>query len=174
MLQEKEIKLFPISEKDTEFVIMLRNKINISDNFFTNPPLYDFEHVAWLKNIDKNDIYLIIEYNNKKIGLINISKVDYLNEKAEFGIVIDENYQGKGIAYKSSKLLINYVFDNLKINKIYLNVFSDNENAIKLYKKLGFEQEAFLREEIFKNGKFKNVIRMALFKSKWINNENNI
>ena len=62
----------------------------------------------------------------------------------------------------------------MKINKIYLNVFSDNENAIKLYKKLGFEQEAFLREEIFKNGKFKNVIRMALFKSKWINNENNI
>jgi diamine N-acetyltransferase len=172
MLEKKQIELIPISEKDTEYILKLRNTLEISKYFFSQLPVYDFEHKLWLYDLDKV-LDFIIFYNSKKVGRIYIYNIDFLNEKGEFGIVLEKNYSGKGIAFKASKLLLNYVFKNLKINKINLEVLSDNTKAINLYKKIGFKQEGYFKEEIYKNGEFKDVIRMAYHKSEW-KNENSI
>ncbi|MDN5341370.1 MAG: diamine N-acetyltransferase [Oceanotoga sp.] len=173
MLKNKEIELIPISKEDTEYIINIRNTKKINENLFSNPPIYDFEHIKWLNQMNKNDIHLIIKNKDEKVGIINITKIDYLNEKCEYGIALEPQYSGKGIAYKASKLLLNYVFSNLKIRKVYLELFSDNIRAKSLYEKIGFKQEGFFKEEIFKNGKFRDVIRMACYKSEW-KNENSI
>jgi diamine N-acetyltransferase len=169
MLKDKDIELIPISKEDTEYIIRLRNKKEVNKKFFSNPPTYDFEHNNWLNKIDKDDIHLIIKEKNEKVGIINITKIDYLNEKCEYGIALDPEHSGKGIAYKASNLLLDYVFSNLKIRKIYLELFSDNIRAKLLYEKIGFKQEGYFKEEIFKNGYFKDVIRMAYHKSEWEN-----
>ena len=173
MLKNKDIELIPISKEDTEYIIKLRNDLKIANNFFSDPPVYDFKHKKWLYDLDKV-LDFIIYYDSKKVGRIYIYNIDFLNEKGEFGIIVEKSYSGQGIAYKASQLLFNYVFTNLKINKIYLLVFSENERAIKLYEKLGFEQEGYFKKEVFKNGRFQNVIRMALFRDEWLKNENNI
>lgn len=175
MLQAGEIKLIPMGLKDAEFIVNLRNKEEVFNYSFSNIPLYDFGHNRWLNEINTtNNIFFIIEHKEKKIGYINITNIDYLNEKGEYAIALDPQETGKGIAYKASQLLFNYVFTNLKINKIYLLVFSENERAKKLYEKLGFEQEGYFKKEVFKNGRFQNVIRMALFRDEWLKNEDNI
>lgn len=173
MLEKEHLKLIPISEKDTEYLLELRNNLDISRYFFSQLPVYDFKHKKWLYDLDKV-LDFIIYYNSKKVGRIYIYNIDFLNERGEFGIIVEKSYSGQGIAYKASQLLFNYVFTNLKINKIYLLVFSENERAKKLYEKLGFEQEGYFKKEVFKNGKFQNVIRMALFRDEWLKNENNI
>jgi len=173
MLEKEHVKLIPISEKDTEYLLELRNNLEISKYFFSQLPIYDFKHEKWLYDLDKV-LDFIIYYDSKKVGRIYIYNIDFLNEKGEFGIIVEKSYSGQGIAYKASQLLFNYVFTNLKINKIYLLVFSENERAIKLYEKLGFEQEGYFKKEVFKNGRFQNVIRMALFRDEWLKNENNI
>ncbi len=172
MLKGKDIELIPISEKDTEYIIKLRNDLKIANNFFSDPPVYDFKHKKWINNLE-NAIDMIIYYNSEKVGRIYIYNIDYKNEKCEYGIALDPEYSGKGIAYKASKLLLDYVFSNLKIRKVYLELFSDNLRAKSLYEKIGFKQEGFFKEEIFKNGKFRDVIRMACYKSEW-ENENSI
>lgn len=175
MLQAGEIKLIPMGLKDAEFIVNLRNKKEVFNYSFSNIPLYDFGHNRWLNEINTtNNIFFIIERKEKKIGYINITNIDYLNEKGEYAIALDPQETGQGIAYKASQLLFNYVFTNLKISKIYLLVFSENERAKKLYEKLGFEQEGYFKKEVFKNGNFHNVIRMALFRDEWLKNENNI
>jgi diamine N-acetyltransferase len=173
MLKKDAMELIPLSSKDTEYIINIRNESEVNQNFFSDPPTYDFEHEKWLNQMNKNDIYLIIKEKDEKAGIINITRIDYLNEKCEYGIALDPKYSGKGIAFKASKLLLNYVFKNLKINKINLEVLSDNTKAINLYKKIGFKQEGYFKEEIYKNGEFKDVIRMAYHKSEW-KNENSI
>ena len=116
---------------------------------------------------------MIIYYNNQRSGRISIYNIDYKNQKSEYGIFINNEYQGKGIASRASKLLISYVFSNLNLRKIYVHVFSNNLPAIKLYKKLGFEEEGVLKEETFKNGEYKNVIRMAIFRRNWLKTDEN-
>jgi RimJ/RimL family protein N-acetyltransferase len=170
----ENIILKPISEKDTEFIIESRNEKDIYLTSFSNFPFYDFQHKKWLNNAS-NTLDYIIYYNNEKSGRINISNIDFQNQKGEYGIFITKKYRGLGIAFKASKALIGFTFSNLNINKIYLKVFSDNIKAIKLYEKLGFEKEGILKKEIYKNGEFKDVVIMAIFKEKWEKeNENNI
>jgi diamine N-acetyltransferase len=164
MLVDGEITLRPISKVDTEFIVDSRNSLNIFDNLCSDLPTYDFKHEQWLNNFDYA-IDMIIHYNKQRCGRVTIYNIDYRNQKAEYGIFVNQEYQGRDIAYRASKILINYVFSNLNIRKIYLHVFSTNVPAIKLYKKLGFVEEGILKEEIYKNGKYRDLIRMAIFKS---------
>jgi RimJ/RimL family protein N-acetyltransferase len=70
-------------------------------------------------------------------------------------------------------LIIEYVFKNLPIQKIYLHTLKDNEKAFKFFKKLGFEIEGILRNEVFKDGKFRDVLIMSIFKENWMKYEKN-
>ena len=51
----------------------------------------------------------------------------------------------------------------INLRKIYLIVFSNNERAISLYKKLGFKEESRLCRHVYKNGKYLDVINMAIY-----------
>ena len=109
--------------------------------------------------------------DQKKIGTIGLSSIDPRNQKAEFGILIGElTERGKGFAEEASAALLNYAFSELNLHKIKLSVFSDNARAIKLYNKLGFRPEGILRQEIFKNAVFKDVMIMAILKEEWLSN----
>ena len=58
----------------------------------------------------------------------------------EFGIIIgDKKYWGKGIGFEATKLILDYCFNKLKLNKVTLTTSEFNKRAIKLYKKLGFK-----------------------------------
>ncbi len=168
MLSDHELTLRPISQKDTDFVLGMRNDLEIAQNFFSDPPIYDFSHQAWLMKNDNANIDLIIEFSNQLVGRIVISNIDYKHQKAEYGIMILQNSRKKGIAYEASVMLLRYIFQNLPIQKIYLHVFADNEKALELYKSLKFSQEGLFRKEYFKNGQWKDVIKMATFREDWI------
>jgi diamine N-acetyltransferase len=169
VLNNERILLVPISKDDTNFVLSLRNNLTVAKNFFSDPPMYDYEHNSWLNSRDNNDLDFIIYENEKKvrIGRISIRNIDFKNQKGEYGIVLNPDFTGKGFAYDASVILINYVFDNLPINKLYLEVFESNLKAIKLYEKLGFEKEGLFIEEYFKCGNFQNTYRMGLLRGKW-------
>jgi diamine N-acetyltransferase len=114
------------------------------------------------------DYLRIRKENDKKIGTIGLSNIDYRNQKAEYGVLIGElDEQGKGYAKEASDILIDYGFYELNLQKIYLKVFHDNKAAIRLYKKLQFKEEGLLRKEIYKNGLFKDVLVMSILREEW-------
>lgn len=48
------------------------------------------------------------------------------------------------------------------MHRIYLTVLENNKNAYNLYKKIGFKEDGVLRDAIFKNGKYCNLIMMSI------------
>jgi len=65
-------------------------------------------------------------------------------------------------------VLIDFIFNQMNINKIKLDVYSFNERAIKSYKKSGFIIEGVLRDEIYRDGKYYDKIVMGLLKKDYI------
>jgi RimJ/RimL family protein N-acetyltransferase len=49
------------------------------------------------------------------------------------------------------------------MHKVYLRVFSDNDRALRLYRRLGFTEEGRLREQVYKAGVYRDVTWMGLF-----------
>jgi len=68
MLKNDAITLKPISIEDTDFILDLRNNLEIADNFFSDPPLYDFEHTKWLNSKNTDGLDLIILHKGEKVG----------------------------------------------------------------------------------------------------------
>lgn len=117
---------------------------------------------------DQRERRFIAEDADEKIGLVELVEIDHIHRRAEFQIIIDPRYQGRGYAAKAAQLAVDYAFCALNLYKLYLVVDKQNEKAVHIYGKIGFTWEAELKEEFFVNGEYRDVIRMCLFQSQYV------
>lgn len=132
-------------------------------------PMTYWEEENWVKSQNSNNNgeynFAIEDIESKKyIGGCGINKINWLSRVATVGIMIgDKDYWGKGFGTDAMKVLIDFIFNHMNINKIRLGVFSFNKRAIKSYEKCGFKVEGVLKNETFKNGKYYDEIIMSIF-----------
>lgn len=125
-----------------------------------------FENISATKDTYSFAIESLDEHNY--IGGCGINNIDWKNSIAVVGIFIgDKNYWGNGYGTDAMKVLIKFIFEEMNINKIKLNVFSFNERAVKSYEKCGFKVEGVLRQEIFRKGKYYDDIVMGLLREEY-------
>lgn len=118
----------------------------------------------------RNSIWLAIIFkdDNKHIGNIDVSEIDWINRVGTYNILIgDRSYQGKGIGYDASHLILNHVFNRLNLNRVQLGVDERNIGALRLYKKLGFKEEGVLRSAIVSKNAYFNIIKMSILSSEY-------
>ncbi|REK61960.1 MULTISPECIES: GNAT family N-acetyltransferase [Cohnella] len=107
------------------------------------------------------------------IGQINLDFIDWKNRYGKVGIVIGSpEHFGKGYGTEAMRLLIDFAFDELNLNRLELDVFDFNERARRCYAACGFKEEGRLRQRQFKNGRYADVILMGLLKSERIDWKN--
>jgi RimJ/RimL family protein N-acetyltransferase len=103
------------------------------------------------------------------IGGCSINSIDWKNSVATVGIFLgNKDYQGKGYGSDAMKVLMDFIFMQMNINKIRLIVYSYNESAIKCYKKCGYRVEGILRQEVYKDGKYYDKISMGFLKVEYL------
>ncbi|GAA0729576.1 GNAT family protein [Clostridium malenominatum] len=127
----------------------------------------------WVESLSATkDVYsFAIEtlQDNKYIGGCGINSIDWKNSVALVGIFIgDKDYWGKGYGTDAMKTLVKFIFEQMNINKVKLNVFSFNERAIKSYEKCGFKIEGVLRQELYRDGKYHDDILMGILREDWV------
>lgn len=103
------------------------------------------EEKVWINNLNEipNAKILIAELNNRITGLLFFMPNLKLKNAhtGEFGVNVHPAFQRLGIGRRLIESLLNWAKSNKQIEKVYLNVFATNRNAIKLYKGLGFIEE---------------------------------
>lgn len=122
---------------------------------------------SYISDVQKNNILfwaIHIEATGKHIGNIKIDPFSTKRMTGEYGIMMgDRSEWGKGYAKEASSLVINYCFNILNLRKITLGVISENQSAVNLYKRLGFEIEGVYKKFGFYNMKYCDCLRMAIF-----------
>lgn len=124
----------------------------------------------WFENIkNRTDRYdAIIEADGVSVGVIGLLNIDRVNLKAEYYITLGEvSYRRKGVSYIASQQLLNYAFELLGLNKVYLNVDADNIAACNFYEKLGLRCEGIFKEDMMHRGKMIDRKRYAILKKEW-------
>lgn len=115
----------------------------------------------WTNNLtlDKNILRCAIEVNNKAIGVIMLTEIDYKNGNAEIHVKISvNNSRGKGFGTEALNTLTQYAFDELRLKCIYARVSSVNQASQNLFKKCGFVLEGVMKKRIYKKGKYIDLI----------------
>lgn len=169
MIENEKILLRPITRDDTTNILNWRNNPNVRKNFCFQEDFTVELHENWLKNqIQTGNTKQFIIFSkqlSKDIGSTFIRDIDFNNKKGEFGIFIGvDDCRGLGLGYEATKLTTEYAFTELKLNKVFLRVFSDNLASINTCKKAGyFEEGLFKKDIITKDGEYRDLIFMAQF-----------
>lgn len=139
------------------------------NNFYLhyNIPLEYEATCAWFANKNNTIRYdCVILANEMPVGLIGLLAIDEENSKAEYYISMGEqSYKRKGVASSATKIILRYAFEELRLNKVYLNVDADNVAACSLYEKSGFQKEGVFREDLSRHGVLIDRIRYAILRS---------
>lgn len=102
------------------------------------------------------------------IGQIDLHKIDYKNRNAVLGIVIGKKeFMGKGYGSEAIQLLLQFVFHTLNLERLELEVYAYNERAYNCYIKCGFKEEGRLRNKLFRDGRYWDVIVMSILKDEY-------
>ncbi len=103
------------------------------------------------------------------IGNVYLTNINYINRTAESRILIgNKAYWGQGYGREALTQILLFGFNEKGLNRIEARINADNSASLRMHEKCGYVQEGTLRKAIFKNGMFKDVIVMSIFKEELI------
>jgi RimJ/RimL family protein N-acetyltransferase len=106
--------------------------------------------------------------DDRPVGSIDLHDIDLTSGGAGLGIMIgDAADRSQGYGGDAIGALLDFSFDELRLERVWLDVYDVNRDARRLYDRLGFVHEATFRHGVYRGGRFDDVHRMAILRSEW-------
>ena len=175
MLVGKKVTLRAYDDsEDAWLAVKWRNDPQTKTFFFEEEPISFYSHLEWIDEVlhNPNIRYYMIQinagddYKAATIGTIGLNHIDWRNRTAEFGwfLIGEAKYRSWGYGKEAIFLLLDYAFNHLNLNKIWLQTMILNKAASAVYRKMGFQGEGILREHKFKGGEYIDVYTYGLLR----------
>lgn len=164
IMESKNLIYTKVSLELIDDYLMMVNDKEVQQFIYKEPKLFTYEDEKdWvLKKLNNNVlIFSILEkVTNKFVG--NFEFIDLTENSSELGLSITPKMQNKHYGTEIIKTMVDYAFNMLKLKTLYLEVFSNNERGIYLYKKLGFTEYDRTPNYVSINGQSVDNIQMKL------------
>lgn len=134
---------------------------------------YSIEHAkTWVEKsletyVKEGAFGAVILLDGEFIGSVGTHELDKTNRHTSMGYWIDHRQQGKGIVTRCCRVLIDYLFDTMELNRVQINCNVENIRSRAIPERLGFTLEGTLRQTEFLNGKFGDWAVYGLLRSEW-------
>ncbi len=160
-LETKRLVLRRFSIADATAHYELRSNEEAME-FMDRPPCESKE--AALKDIkethqnfrDKKGIWWVLadKRNNKFIGYVGFKDINQKDKSAEIGYVLHPDYWASGWMTEAIAAVLNFMFEELNLHRVVGNINPKNEASRGILKKIGFQKEAYFRQDYYFNGEF--------------------
>lgn len=106
--------------------------------------------------------------DERPIGEAMLFELDRVNGSAELGIFIGEKTEwAKGYGTDAVNALVDFGFGTLRLERIWLEVWTENARARRAYEKAGFVHEGTLRHDRYEGGRFTDGHVMSILRDEW-------
>ncbi len=109
----------------------------------------------------------ILLLDGEIIGTLGYHHLDITNKHAAIGYWVDHRHEGKGIVTRSTRVLIEYLFSEIGLNRVQINCNIDNSRSRAVAERLGFTFEGVRREVEYLNGRFCDWGVYSVLRSEW-------
>lgn len=164
----EKVMLRAIEAKDCDMLLKLINDPDTEKMLGGGSfPVSEQHQKEWIEKQASNQETLrcIVEVidEKKSVGTVILSGIDYKNGNAEIHIKLtaDEG-RGKGYGSDAIKTIVQYAFEELRLHCIYATVLEYNAVSAKMFEKCGFEKEGILKERVYKNGTYIDMISYSI------------
>lgn len=144
------------------------NRLTGSQKEFTRDEIIDWIRKISVINNDRVDLMIILKRTNELLGEVVLNEIDSINRSANIRIGIQgTQHRGKGYGTEAMILMLRYGFNTLNLHRIHLGVYTFNPRAIHVYEKIGFKREGLQRDALYMDGKFHDMITMAILEGEF-------
>ncbi len=173
MIKGKILGLRAIEAKDLSLLQAWRNNTLFRRNFREARELNMFNQESWFEKTNKsaNDFMFVFERldNNELLGAGGLLYINWIIRSADFSFYIgykDLYIDDFGYANEATNLLLNYGFNNLNLNKIWMELYEFDSKKISFFKEqFNFKIDGCLRDNCFEDGKYWNSYIISLTKN---------
>lgn len=173
MLNFSDVSLRKIAAEDSELIRQWRNSDRIRINMYNDHIISKEEHEYWFQRAQQENnsaSYLVFEINHRAIGFVSFTNIDAMHDRCSWAFYLGETDVPRGAGAAMEFIALDYAFNQLGIRKLCCEVFSFNSGVIRLHEKFGFIQEGKFIKHFLKNGKYEDIVSLALFKECWDEN----
>lgn len=174
MLRSENVYLAPLTEDDQAQLFVW---INERDQVVYNAsykPISNLQHKEWFESVQKRKDVVIFGIrktdSSNLIGSCQLVSINHVHRSAELKIRIGEvEERHKGYGTEAVGLLLSFAFNDLNLNRVFLQVFETNQSAIRAYEKAGFVREGLMRNAAYINGEYVAIIPMGILATEYYN-----
>lgn len=165
----EDIIIRPVKVEDAPHLNELRRMKGIQENIYGLTSERIYSAVNFIQNLTAYDHMFIAEMvqgNNTVMvgtGRLDVDKRPRLKHCGHIGIMVHTDHQGLGIGRKLMDTLLDLADNWLMLVRVELEVFSDNDKAIKLYKSLDFVEEGVRKYAAVRNGEYCDILLLARY-----------
>ena len=171
MIQGTNLRLRPWCDADIPILSALRNDVATQAQLLSRARGANATQVQdWLdtRTADPNGIFFVIAdlVNDDTLGFLQVINFETVDGRAELGICLVKTARGQGVAGEAILLAINHLVRQWNLRKLILYVRFDNIAAQNCYRKIGFQQCGRLKEHVYFDDNWHDVLLMEIFPKK--------
>lgn len=163
MIKGKLVGLRAVEREDLNLLRDWRNISEFRKNFREVRELNLANQENWFEKTCMNNpndfMFMVIDLkDNKPIGAVGLLYINWIIRSADFSFYIGENeayIDDKGYAEDATEILITYGFNNLNLNKIWMELYEFDLKKLNFFRnKFNFAIDGELRDNCFEGGKY--------------------
>lgn len=171
MIKGNKVGLRALEREDLKLLRDWRNNVDFRKNFREVRELSLADQEKWFESIQNtkniNFMFTIVDIvTNEPIGAAGLLYINWINRSADFSFYIgkDDIYIANDeVSHEAVKLLIDYGFKNLNLNKIWMELYEFDTRKIDFFTQtFNFKQDGRLRQNCFEDGKYWDSLLISL------------
>lgn len=159
-----------VQETDRHRLLDWRNRPEVSRWMYANHRITPEEHDHWFDAMldDRTQRQWIIWWQSTPVGVVHFRNISELHRRGEFGIYVAEPAAlGTGAAEEATVLALDHAFDRLLVQRVTCEALSANIRASRLYERVGFRREGYLRSHVRRGDEPLDVVVFGLLAAEW-------
>jgi RimJ/RimL family protein N-acetyltransferase len=175
IIRGERVYLRPSERADVPTFVRWFTDADVVRNLATRAPMSQAAEEQWFDRMLEAQgrtayhFVICLLADDRPIGTIGFHEIDLRNGTADFGIAIGEKDEwGKGYGTDATRAICDFGFAELRLERIGLYDYADNDRGRRAYAKAGFVHEGTLRRAHFARGDHHDVHVMSILRDEWL------
>lgn len=167
--QGPHIRLRAIEPGDIDAVVAWNQDSDIARHLdFVWPPQSRESVRKWIERAaacePDNDVFFFIIENatGEIVGQIDTHHMNRRAGTFMYGVSVHAEHRRRGYASEAILLVLRYFFDELRYQKVTVEIHADNVVSLCLHERLGFQLEGRLRQMLYTDGRYVDVCMLGM------------
>ncbi len=162
----------PLEREDAPRLAAFINHPDVRRNLLVHRPMNTAQEVGFIDTLtaSQRDVLfaIVLRDGDRMIGTSGLHDMDFRSRRATFGMLIGEPSEwGKGYGSEATRMVLDYGFGTLNLNRVQLEVLEHNVAGLRAYEKAGFRREGVMRQHHYVDGAYVDTLVMGILRSEW-------